>query len=55
MNGIFVNMPNFISHNKKVATAAGIVFFDDETGLQRCLNSLEDIRITNITVLDQFM
>jgi hypothetical protein len=27
--------------NKKVTTAAGIVFFDDEKGLQRCLSSIQ--------------
>jgi hypothetical protein len=28
--------------NKAITIAAGIVFFDDEKGLQRCLNSICD-------------
>jgi hypothetical protein len=28
--------------NKTIKIAAGIVFFDDEKGLQRCLNSIRN-------------
>ena len=33
--------------NKNVTTAAGIVFFDDEKGLQRCLEFHTGVRRPN--------
>jgi hypothetical protein len=40
--------------NKRITIAAGIVFFDDEKGLQRCLNSIRDYTDLMIVIDGKF-
>lgn len=41
-------------NNNVITTAAGIVFFDDEKGLQRCLGSIQDCVDLIIARFEQF-